>query len=208
MLITFEGIEGCGKSTQVDLLFDYLTRKGHDVIKTREPGGTVFGEALRDVALQKNIDVFPLSELLTIMAIRAQHVEELIMPALQDRKVVLCDRFVDASYAYQGYGRGIDLGIIETLNRLVTKGIRPNLTVLIDCAAGLGLKRKAKDDRSLDRFEKESLSFHRKIRNAYLKLADEDQRRFFVVDGKAKVGDVHRIIKEKVESLLVHYGIE
>jgi dTMP kinase len=208
MLITFEGIEGCGKSTQVDLLFDYLTRKGYNVIKTREPGGTVFGEALRDVALQKNIDVFPLSELLTIMAIRAQHVEELIMPALQDRTIVLCDRFVDASYAYQGYGRGIDLGIIETLNRLVTKGIRPNLTVLIDCAAGLGLKRKAKDHRSLDRFEKESLSFHRKIRNAYLKLADEDQRRFFVVDGKSKIGDVHRLIKEKVESLLVHYGIE
>lgn len=208
MLITFEGIEGCGKSTQVDLLFDYLTRKGYNVIKTREPGGTVFGEALRDVALQKNIDVFPLSELLTIMAIRAQHVEELIMPALQDRTIVLCDRFVDASYAYQGYGRGIDLGIIETLNRLVTKGIRPNLTVLIDCAAGLGLKRKAKDHRSLDRFEKENLSFHRKIRNAYLKLADEDQRRFFVVDGKSKIGDVHRLIKEKVESLLVHYGIE
>jgi dTMP kinase len=105
MLITFEGIEGCGKSTQVDLLFDYLTRKGYNVIKTREPGGTVFGEALRDVALQKNIDVFPLSELLTIMAIRAQHVEELIMPALQDHTIVLCDRFVDASYAYQGYGR-------------------------------------------------------------------------------------------------------
>ena len=208
MLITFEGIEGCGKSTQVDLLFDYLTTKGYNVIKTREPGGTVFGEALRDVALQKNIDVFPLSELLTIMAIRAQHVEELIMPALQDRTIVLCDRFVDASYAYQGYGRGIDLGIIETLNRLVTKGIRPNLTVLIDCAAGLGLKRKAKDHRSLDRFEKESLSFHRKIRKAYLKLADEDQRRFFVVDGKSKIGDLHRLIKEKVESLLVHYGIE
>ena len=208
MLITFEGIEGCGKSTQVDLLFDYLTRKGYNVIKTREPGGTAFGEALRDVALQKNIDVFPLSELLTIMAIRAQHVEELIMPALQDRTIVLCDRFVDASYAYQGYGRGIDLGIIETLNRLVTKGIRPNLTVLIDCAAGLGLKRKAKDHRSLDRFEKESLSFHRKIRKAYLKLADEDQRRFFVVDGKSKIEDVHRLIKEKVESLLVHYGIE
>ncbi len=208
MLITFEGIEGCGKSTQVDLLFDYLTTKGYSVIKTREPGGTAFGEALRDVALQKNIDVFPLSELLTIMAIRAQHVEELIMPALQDRTIVLCDRFVDASYAYQGYGRGIDLGIIETLNRLVTKGIRPNLTVLIDCAAGLGLKRKAKDHRSLDRFEKESLSFHRKIRKAYLKLADEDQRRFFVVDGKSKIGDIHRLIKEKVESLLVHYGIE
>jgi dTMP kinase len=208
MLITFEGIEGCGKSTQVDLLFNYLANKGYKIIKTREPGGTVYGEALRDVALRKNFEVSPLSELLTIMAIRAQHVEEIIMPALQDRAIVLCDRFVDASYAYQGYGRGIDLGIIETLNRLVTKGIRPNLTVLIDCAAGLGLKRKAKNDRSLDRFEKENLSFHRKIRNAYLKLADEDKKRFFVVDGKARVEEVHKIIKEKVESLLINYGIE
>jgi dTMP kinase len=142
------------------------------------------------------------------MAIRAQHVEELILPALQDRAIVICDRFVDASYAYQGYGRGIDLGIIETLNRLVTKGVRPNLTVLIDCPAGLGLKRKAKNDRSLDRFEKENLSFHRKIRNAYLKLAKEDKNRFFVVDGKAKVSVVNKIIRENVESLLIRYGFE
>ncbi len=208
MLVTFEGIEGCGKSTQVDLLFDYLKGKGHRVIKTREPGGTAYGELLRDVALRKNIEVSPLSELLTIMAIRAQHVEELILPALQDRAIVICDRFVDASYAYQGYGRGIDLGIIETLNRLVTKGVRPNLTVLIDCPAGLGLKRKAKNDRSLDRFEKENLSFHRKIRNAYLKLVKEDKSRFFVVDGKAKISEVSKIIRENVESLLVRYGFE
>jgi len=207
MLITFEGIEGCGKSTQVDLLFDYLVKKGFDVIKTREPGGTAFGEALRDVALQKNLDVSPLPELLTIMAIRSQHVEEVIMPALHDRKVILCDRFVDATYAYQGYGRGIDLGIIETLNRLVTKGVRPNLTFLIDCPAGLGIKRKSKNDRTLDRFEKEGLPFHRKIRNAYLKLAKEDQRRFFVVDGKATVDAIHRIIREKVESFLTGHGI-
>jgi dTMP kinase len=208
MLITFEGIEGCGKSTQVDLLLEYLVNKGYSVIKTREPGGTAFGEALRSVALQKNMQVFPLSELLTIMAIRAQHVEEVIMPALQNRTIILCDRFVDASYAYQGYGRGIDLGIIETLNRLVTKGIRPNLTVVIDCPAGVGIKRKSKNDRILDRFEKEKLPFHRKIRSAYLKLAEEDQKRFFVVDGKSKVEDIQRIIREKVESLLAHYGIE
>jgi dTMP kinase len=208
MLITFEGIEGCGKSTQVDLLFEYLVNKGYSVIKTREPGGTAFGEALRSIALQKNMQVFPLSELLTIMAIRAQHVEEVIMPALQNRTTILCDRFVDASYAYQGYGRGIDLGIIETLNRLVTKGIRPNLTVVIDCPAGVGLKRKSTKDRTLDRFEKEKLPFHRKIRSAYLKLAEEDQKRIFVVDGKSKVENIHRIIREKVESLLAHYGIE
>jgi dTMP kinase len=142
------------------------------------------------------------------MAIRAQHVEEVIMPALQNRTTILCDRFVDASYAYQGYGRGIDLGIIETLNRLVTKGIRPNLTVVIDCPAGVGLKRKSTKDRTLDRFEKEKLPFHRKIRSAYLKLAEEDQKRIFVVDGKSKVENIHRIIREKVESLLAHYGIE
>lgn len=207
MLITFEGIEGCGKSTQVDLLFDYMAKQGHDVMKTREPGGTAFGEALRDVALRKNLEVFPLSELLTIMAIRSQHVEEVIMPALQDRKVILCDRFVDATYAYQGYGRGIDLGIIETLNRLVTKGVRPNLTFLIDCPAGIGLKRKSKNERILDRFEKENLLFHRKIRNAYLKLAKEDQKRFLVVDGKATVDEIHRIIREKVESFLARHGI-
>lgn len=207
MLITFEGIEGCGKSTQVDLLFDYLVKKGYGVLKTREPGGTAFGEALRDVALRKNLDVFPLSELLTIMAIRSQHVEEVIMPAMQDHKIILCDRFVDASYAYQGYGRGIDLGIIETLNRLVTKGIRPNLTFLIDCPAGLGIKRKSKNNRTLDRFEKENLPFHRKIRSAYLKLAKEDRRRFFVVDGKARVEELHRVIREKVDSLLERHGI-
>jgi dTMP kinase len=207
MLITFEGIEGSGKSTQVELLSDYLAKEGHSVIKTREPGGTPFGEALRKVSLTKNFRVFPLAELLVFMAIRAQHVEEVIMPALQDRKIVLCDRFVDATYAYQGYGRGIDLGIIETLNRLVTKGIRPNLTVLLDCTVSMGLKRKARDDASLDRFEKEALSFHRTIRNAYVKLAEEDPKRFFIVDGKGDVARIQGTIREKVNSLLKNYGI-
>lgn len=205
MFITFEGIEGCGKSTQVGLLYDYLTDKGHDVVKTREPGGTPLGEALRRVSLENSLTVSPLSELLLFMAIRAQHMEQLIMPALQKRKVVLCDRFVDATYAYQGYGRGIDLGIIETLNRLVTKGIRPHLTILLDCTAGVGLKRKAQD-KALDRFEKEALSFHRKIRNAYIKLAKEDPKRFFVVDGKADIMEAQTMIRQKVEPLLKSHG--
>lgn len=207
MLITFEGVEGSGKSTQVDLLFNYLQKKGHAVIKTREPGGTALGEALRKVFLQSGAQVFPLSELLVFMAMRAQHVEELIMPALQDRKIILCDRFVDATYAYQGYGRGIDLGIIETLNRLVTKGIRPNLTVLLNCPVSVGLKRKSGPDVSKDRFEKEALSFHRKIQRAYLKLAQEESKRFFVVDGKDKVEAVHEVIRTKVEKVLENHGI-
>jgi dTMP kinase len=206
MLITFEGIEGSGKSTQAALLHEYLQNKGYTVIKTREPGGTAFGEELRKVFLQPGTKVFPLSELLVFMAMRAQHVEELIMPALQDKKIVLCDRFVDASYAYQGYGRGIDLGIIETLNRLVTKAIRPNLTILLNCSVSIGLKRKSGPGASMDRFEKEALSFHRKIQKAYLKLAKEDPKRFFVVDGKGSMDEAHRIIREKVEKLLETHG--
>ncbi|OPY72612.1 MAG: Thymidylate kinase [Syntrophorhabdus sp. PtaU1.Bin058] len=205
MLITFEGIEGSGKTTQIELLYNHLKEKGYEVIKTREPGGTAFGEALRRIFLHENLNVLPLSELLVFMAMRAQHVEELILPALKDGKVVLCDRFVDASYAYQGYGRGIDLGIIETLNRFVTKGVRPNLTILLDCPVKKGLQRKAAN--VMDRFEKENIAFHQRIKNAYLKLAGEEPKRFLIVDGKKRVEDIETIIRKKVENLLKNYGI-
>jgi len=207
MLVTFEGIEGSGKTTQADLLYTYLKEKGYNVIKTREPGGTGFGEALRDVLLRKDMRVFPLAELLVFMAVRAQHMEEVISPALAEGKIVLCDRFVDATYAYQGYGRSIDLGIIETFNRLVTKGVRPNLTILLDCDVDLAFKRKSAAKQQMDRFERESVSFHRKIRDAYLKLSEEDSKRFFVIDPSLDVEGAHRMIREKVESLLQSHGI-
>jgi len=206
MLITFEGIEGCGKTTQIDLLYSYLIKKRYTVIKTREPGGTAFGEALRKVFLHEHMEVYPLSELLVFMAMRAQHVEELIRPALKEGKIVLCDRFVDASYAYQGYGRGIDLGIIETLNRFVTKGIRPNLTILLNCPVAKGLQRKAQSA-TMDRFEKEELSFHRKIKKAYESLSKDDPKRFFVIDGILDIDTVHKTVRKKVETLLKNYGI-
>ncbi len=206
MLITFEGIEGCGKTTQIELLYNYLMGTKRKVIKTREPGGTPFGEILRKVFLHENVEVYPLSELLVFMAMRAQHVEELIRPALNEHKIVLCDRFVDASYAYQGYGRSIDLGIIETLNRFVTKGIRPNLTILLNCSVKEGLKRKAKAA-SMDRFEKENPSFHRKIQKAYKKLSKEDPKRFFVINGTLNKDTIHTTIRKKVEELLTNYGI-
>jgi dTMP kinase len=207
MLVTFEGIEGSGKTTQADLLYTFLKKKGYNVIKTREPGGTGFGEALRDVLLRKDMRVFPLAELLVFMAVRAQHMEEVISPALAEGKIVLCDRFVDATYAYQGYGRSIDLGIIETFNRLVTKGVRPNLTILLDCDVDLAFKRKSAAKQQMDRFERESVSFHRKIRDAYLKLSEEDSKRFFVIDPSLDVEGAHRMIREKVESLLQSHGI-
>lgn len=206
MLITFEGIEGSGKTTHVDLLHDHLREKGFTVVKTREPGGTPVGEALRSVLLVKDLHVLPLAELLVFLAIRAQHVQEVITPALSEGKIVLCDRFVDATYAYQGYGRGIDLGIIETLNRLVTKGVRPNLTILLNCKVDVGLGRKSAD-RSLDRFEREEISFHRKIKNAYLKLAKEDPKRYVVLNAKQEVVKTQAIIQKKVEQLLKSHGV-
>jgi len=207
MFITFEGIEGCGKTTQIDLLHGYLRGKGYRVERTREPGGTAFGEALRQVLLKREFRVLPLCELLLFMAIRVQHIEEVIMPALSGGGIILCDRFIDASYAYQGYGRGIDLGIIGTLNRLVTKGVMPNLTILLDCEVATGLARKLVKEPHADRFENEDVSFHEKIRSAYLKLAEEDARRFFVVDGGRDIETVHRAIREKVEKLLESHGV-
>ncbi|MGD0656777.1 MAG: dTMP kinase [Syntrophorhabdales bacterium] len=207
MFITFEGIEGCGKSTQIELLFEYLKGKGYRVVKTREPGGTGLGEALRGVLLQKELRVLPLSELLLFMAVRVEHIEEVILPVLSGGGIVLCDRFIDATYAYQGYGRGIDLGIIGTLNRLATKGVMPNLTVLLDCEVETGLGRKLAGNPHKDRFEKEDVSFHEKIRSAYLKLAEEDRRRFFVVDGKQDIETIHRTIRDKAVRLLESHGV-
>lgn len=206
MLITFEGIEGCGKTTQIELLYTYLESSGHTVIKTREPGGTAFGESLRNTFLHAKMKVYPLSELLVFMAMRAQHVDELILPALKEGTIVLCDRFADASYAYQGYGRGIDLSVIETLNKLVIKEIKPNLTILLNCPIEKGLTRKAQSA-SMDRFEKEELSFHRKIKEGYEELVKKDPTRFFVVDGTLDIKAIHETIRKKVEDLLKYHGI-
>jgi dTMP kinase len=207
MLITFEGIEGSGKTTQVELLYGYLQGKGYNLLKTREPGGTALGEALRRILLRQDLRVFPLSEVLVFMAVRAQHMEEVITPALQRNAVVLCDRFADASHVYQGYGRGVDFGIISTLNRLVTKGVTPNLTVLLDCEVATGLGRKLAADGRQDRFEEEEAAFHERIRKGYLKLAEEEPKRIFVVDGKGNAEATHKIIRDRVEKLLRSHGI-
>jgi dTMP kinase len=207
MLITFEGIEGSGKTTQIELLARHLVEKGYDIVVTREPGGTPFGEALRRVTLDRDLKIHSLPEVLVFMAVRAQHVEEVILPALQNRKVVLCDRFTDATMAYQGYGRGVDPGIIENLNRLVTRGVTPNLTLLLDCPAGKGLKRKTESKRQRDRIEREALDFHRRIRKAYLDFAKAEPKRFAVIDGTREIEEIHREIRTRVERLLKEHGL-
>jgi len=205
--VTFEGIEGSGKTTQVELLCKYLQEKGYQVIRTREPGGTALGEALRKVLLQKDLHVLPLSELLIFMAVRSQHMEEVITPALARGAVVVCDRFVDATYAYQGYGRGVDLGIIATLNRLVTKGVTPNLTILLDCEVDVGLARKLVHNPRLDRFEQEEAAFHEQVKRGYLKLVEEDEKRFYVINGKRDIEATHIAIRDRVERLLESHGV-
>jgi dTMP kinase len=207
MLITFEGIEGSGTTTQIDLLGRYLEKQGYEVVVTREPGGTPFGEAVRRVTLDKDLKIHSLPEVLVFMAVRAQHVEEVIMPALKNRKVILCDRFTDATRAYQGYGRGVDLGIIESLNRLVTKGVTPTLTFLFDCPAGKGLKRKESSTVSRDRIERETLDFHRRIRKAYLGFAKEEPKRFVVIDAAKGIEEIHLTVRERTETLLEAYGL-
>lgn len=206
MLITFEGIEGCGKTTQIELLADHLTRQGYPVVRTREPGGTPFGEALRELLLKKGMHVDPLCELMIFMAMRAQHVDEVILPALKDGRIVLCDRFTDATYAYQGSGRKIDAGVIDTLNTMVTRGVRPNLTVLLDIAVEKGLKRRAASS-DMDRIEAEDIPFHQRVRSEYEKRAKADPKRFFVVDAGLKVEAIHDLIRTKVNNTLKSYGI-
>lgn len=196
--ITFEGIEGCGKTTQIRLLAEALQRSGKAVLLTREPGGCPIADKIRAILLDAgNSEMTPKTELLLYAAARAQHIDEVIKPALQRGTVVLCDRFTDATVAYQGYGRGLDQELISALNETATDKCRPDLTVLIDCPVETGLERaiarieagSAADSTHLreERFEKESRQFHQRVRNGYLSLAQASPERFILIDGTKNI---------------------
>lgn len=188
MFITFEGIEGCGKTTQVRRLSTRLSGSKIPFIVTLEPGGTALGKKIRRILLDSNHGpVFPLTELILYEADRAQHVEEVIKPALEAGKWVICDRFSDATVAYQGSARGQDMELIRILNERVTQGIRPDITFLLDCPAEVGLYRARKRNRDLsqegqDRFERERMEFHRLVRRGYLDIAETEDSRFRIID--------------------------
>jgi dTMP kinase len=193
--ITFEGIEGCGKTTQIKRLASTLHEQGHTVVLTREPGGCSIADQVRAILLDaENRAMVPLTELLLYAAARAQHVAEVVSPALSSERIVLCDRFTDATLAYQGYGRGLDRNLLRRLNRLATGGITPDLTILMDCPVATGLARatarisKTKGDRE-ERFELESLQFHERIRHGYLRLAQREPGRFLVIDGSRGIDE-------------------
>lgn len=199
LFVTLEGIEGSGKTTQIRMLAAHLQALGHEVLCTREPGGCPIADAVRAILLDSaNSAMVPRAELLLYAAARAQHVEEVIRPALTRGKVVLCDRYTDATLAYQGFGRGLDLDLIARLNDLAAGGLSPDLTLLLDFPPEQGLERaRARNHQSAGgdegRFEQEALEFHRRIREGYLQLA-RDNERFSLVDAQGDPQTVARRI--------------
>lgn len=208
MFITFEGIEGCGKSTQARLLVDRLAGLEIPSILTMEPGGTEIGMDIRHILLDaRNRGLPPLAELLLYEADRAIHVETLIKPALNAGKWVVCDRFFDATTAYQGYARKLDMTTVSMLNKMASPGLLPALTFLIDCPVEVGLSRALKrneicGEKGQDRFEQEKLDFHVSVRQGYLSIAEENQERFTIVDGSLKVDDLQEAIFDHIKPFL------
>lgn len=199
LFITFEGIDGSGKTTQLKLLHDYLLKRGMPVVVAREPGGTAIGESIRQILLHSGTkELKPLSELLLYYASRYQNFCQNILPALERGQWVLCDRYADASAAYQGYGRGVDLNFIERLNQVVIGQRMPDLTLLIDLDPSLALARARERNqrRAVDegRFEKESLEFFERVRQGYLNLARQDPQRFRIVSGNLSIEGAHQEI--------------
>jgi len=206
--VTFEGIEGSGKSTQIALLANNLGSAGERIKLTREPGGTSVGDQMRKILLDpENTGIVPTAELLLYAASRAQHLQEVILPSLADNVMVLCDRFSDATLAYQGYGRGLDKGLIRTIDRLVTAGIRPDLTFLLDIDAATGIARAhgRNSSRGLEaeaRFENEDIAFHERVRQGYLALAEQEPDRIQIVDASLPTDAVQAEIRMVIDDIL------
>jgi len=199
-LITFEGSEGSGKSTHVRLLCGYLRRKGFAVLRFREPGGTVIGEKIRGILLDPgNKDMGVVCEMLLYQAARAQLVREKILAALKEKKIVVLDRFLDATVCYQGYGAKLDIETIKEIGRLATCGIQPDLTILLDIGAEEGLRRSGRRDR----IEKKPLEFHRRVRKGYLKLARENPRRIKVVPVLRDISKTQAVIRKIIWRLKI-----
>lgn len=200
LFITFEGGEGCGKSTQSRLLLKKLERQNILAVLTHEPGGTALGDELRKALKRKrSFPILPQAELFLVAASRAQLVTELIRPALEEGKVVICDRFTHSTMVYQGYGRGLDFTAIKMVNNIATRYLNPDLIILLDISPEQGLTRKRG---SKDRFELEDLSFHQRVRNGYLNMAKAEPDRWLVIDASLPKGKIARIIWNRVSHLL------
>jgi len=204
IFITLEGNEGCGKSTQIRLLYDYLKKKGRPVFLTREPGGTRIGDGIRKILLDlKSKKMTPVCETLLYMASRAQLAEEAIVPKLKEGKIVLCDRWLDATVAYQGYGAGVEVRWIRGLGQAACRGLIPARTLFLELPLLAGLRR-ARKRKKADRMEQKALLFHKKVRAGYLKIAKAEPRRFkrIRVRDEDSISDVHKKIRGALSDVL------
>ena len=207
LFITFEGPECAGKTTQIKLLQEYCASMGRDVVVTREPGGTEIGEELRQIVKHhvSDIPVTDEAEVLLFAASRAQHVSELIKPALERGAVVICDRFTDSTTAYQGYARGLDMDFITSLNNFAVSGCLPDITFLLDLTAEESMDRSSKREETLlvvDRIESEKIDFHRKVREGFLKIAEAEPERVKVIPAVDSRENIHSKIVELLEGML------
>lgn len=197
--ITFEGADGCGKTTQIELLDKFLKEKGLKTLLTLEPGATDLGKNLRQILLHYEKPVSDEAEMFMYLADRAQHAQMIIKPALEDKKIVLCDRYTDSTVAYQGYGREGDIEQINILNKIATKGLKSDLTILFDVESEVAQSRLGK---TKDRLESQGMEFHKKVRNGYLELAKQEPQRFKVIDANKSINEVWHDVKKNVEELL------
>jgi dTMP kinase len=206
IFITLEGVEGSGKTTQAAILGDQLRALGHRVTVTHEPGGTRAGEAIRAIFLDPAVSLHVAAELMLVLADRAQHVREKLRPAIAAGEIVISDRYSDSTTAYQGYGRGFDLKLLEQLNQLASDGMRPDFTIVLDCPVETGLARtRARvqgDVRGPDRFEGERVEFHRRVREGFLTVARTDPARVVVIDSTRPMAEVTaeiaRIVTQRI----------
>ena len=200
--VSFEGIEGTGKSTQAGLLSDFLIGKGFAVVKTAEPGGTLISRKIRELLLSLDSKgMAPLTELLMYNASRVEHIKEVIAPAIKRGDVVISDRFSDSTVAYQGYGRGLDLRIIDSLDVIATNRLRPDITILLDIDVETGLRRN-REINKFDRLELEDISFHRKVREGFIRISEKEKDRVKLVECSGPLEAVHREIVEIISAFM------
>ncbi len=207
LFITFEGPDGSGKSTQINLTAQYIQELGYDVLCTREPGGTSIGNQIRDVLHDvANTEMAAQAEVLLYSASRAQHVEQVILPHLRRGGVVLCDRYADSTYAYQGYGRQLEFDVLRLITRFATQNLKPDITIYLDLDAEAGLNRKAVANTAgqgeWNRMDQLELSFHQRVRAGYLEMAQSEPQRWLVVDANASVAEVRQAICQRLDTVL------
>ena len=198
LFITFEGADGCGKTTQITLLNEYFNKAGKKTLLTREPGAGILGAKIREILLNYDGEVSPNCESFLFLADRAQHVEGMIKPALEEGTIVLCDRYTDSTLAYQGYGRELDMERIKYLNNLATSGLKPDLTIVFDVDIETSLSRVGK---SKDRMESAGVDFFNRVRRGYLEIAKQEPERVKIIDSSDTIENVHRKVIELVENL-------